>query len=109
MCPRLRTIWVDQGYRGEGLRHWVAATLRVVLEVVAPAAGQRGFAVLPRRWVVERSLAWLSRNRRLSKDYEYVEVYSEAHIYIASIRLMANRLAHLEKLSLSQRMIDRAS
>ncbi len=109
LFPRLRTIWVDQGYRGEGLRDWVAATLRVVLEVVAPAVGQRGFAVLPRRWVVERSLAWLSRNRRLSKDYEYVEAYSEAHIYIASIRLMTNRVARLDTLSLSQRMIDHAS
>src|SRR5947209_4157626 len=107
--PRLATIWVDQGYRGEGLCQWVWQTLRVLLEVVAPAAGQRGFAVLPKRWIVERSLAWLSRNRRLSKDYEYVEMYSEAHIYIASIRLMTNRLARKKEQSSSLEMIGRAA
>jgi putative transposase len=107
--PRLAKIWVDQGYRGDGLGQWVWQTLRVVLEVVLPAAGQRGFAVLPKRWIVERSLAWLSRNRRLSKDYEYMEMYSEAHIYIASIRLMTNRLARMKEKSSSQQMIDLAA
>jgi putative transposase len=109
LFPRLQLLWVDRGYRGEPFARWVWETVRVVVEVVAPAAGQRGFAVLPKRWIVERSLAWLSRNRRLSKDYEYVPMYAETHVYLASLRLMTNRLARKKGQSASQHMIDRAA
>jgi putative transposase len=107
--PRLQTLLVDQGYQGEPFAQWVQLLLGWVVEVVTRRPGQRGFAVLPKRWIVERSLAWLTRNRRLSKDYEYVEMYSETHIYIASIRLMTNRLARKKERSSTQRMIDLAA
>ena len=63
------------------------------LEVVRKAAGQQGFVVLPRRWVVERTFAWLGRNRRLAKDFEQVTECSETWVYLASIRLLLTRLA----------------
>jgi putative transposase len=107
--PRLRTIIADKGYRGDAFAQWVLRTLGCVVEVVAHRPGQRGFAVLPKRWIVERSLAWYTNNRRLSKDYEYVPMYSETHIYLASIRLMTNRLARKQRHTIDQHMIDRAS
>jgi transposase len=64
-----------------------------VLEIVRRPAGTKGFVALPRRWVVERTIAWLTRNRRLSKDYERKTAYSEAMLYVASIRLLTRRLA----------------
>ena len=91
-CKKLRLIWVDGGYRGQ-LLNWVAAHFRFRLRVVPRLEGQKGFAVLPRRWVVERTLAWLNHHRRLSKDYEGQESSSEAMVYIAMIRLMLRRLA----------------
>jgi putative transposase len=88
---RLRTLWADRAY--EAARDWVEAELGLALEVVAKAADQRGFVALPKRWIVERTLAWLSRNRRLSKDYEHFEAYSESMVYIASIHLLLKKLA----------------
>lgn len=67
--PRLRLIWVDQGDKPH-LVAWAQAVGRWVVEIVAKPKEQRGFAVLPRRWVVERTFAWLGRCRRLSKDDE---------------------------------------
>lgn len=84
-------LWADGAYAGE-LEDWVHAHLGWELEIVPKLAEQVGFVVLPRRWVVERSLAWLSRNRRLSKDYEYWETNEEAYCYIASIHLLTKRL-----------------
>jgi putative transposase len=92
-CKKLRLIWVDGGYRGQ-LLSWVAEHFRFRLRVVLRPKEQKGFAVLPRRWVVERTFAWLNHSRRLSKDYEGQETTSEAIIYIAMIRLMVRRLAH---------------
>jgi putative transposase len=89
---KLRRLWVDGGYRGAPLAEWVTARFRFVLEVVLRGEAQKGFAVLPRRWVVERTFAWLSFNRRLSKDYEVLTDNSEAMIYIAMTRLMLRRL-----------------
>jgi putative transposase len=66
---------------------------RLRIEVVKRDERQAGFPILPRRWVVERTFAWLTRYRRLSKDYEYLTKSSEAMIYIAMISLMARRLA----------------
>jgi putative transposase len=92
-CKKLRRIWVDGGYRGPGLAAWVAQSCRCVLQCVLRPADQKGFAVLPRRWVVERTFAWLNHHRRLSKDYEGLMTTSEAFIYIAMIRIMVRRLA----------------
>ena len=65
---------------------------KLVVEVVQRAAGAVGFVVLPRRWVVERSFAWLGRSRRLSKDYERCPAVSETWIQIAMLKLMLRRL-----------------
>ena len=88
---KLRRIWVDGGYRGE-LLNWVKARFKFILEVVLRSDEQKGFVVLPRRWVVERTFAWLSNNRRLSKDYERLTETSEAFVQIAMMRLMILRL-----------------
>ena len=118
--PRLSKLWVDAGYQGRG-RRWAEEVMGVSVEVVrkpskplpeevAKAWAQeewakedikvdwqrlmppRGFRVLPRRWVVERTFSWLGQNRRLSKDYERLAECSEAFIYAAMIRLMVRRL-----------------
>lgn len=68
--PRLKKIWADAAYRGQELASWCQAEGGWELEVVERTPGTRGFSVVPRRWVVERTLSWISRNRRMSKDYE---------------------------------------
>ena len=89
---KLRRIWVDGTYRGH-LLEWVLLHCRFVLQPVLRSDGHKGFVVLPRRWVVERSFAWLTQCRRLGKDYEVLPSSSEAMIYIALTRLMVRRLA----------------
>ena len=92
---RLRLIWADGAYAGQletwtrGLRKW--GKLR--LDIVRRPKGQKGFVVLPWRWRVERTFAWLCRNRRLKCDYERLPQTTEALIYVAMIRLMTRRLA----------------
>ena len=86
----LKKIWADNAYSGE-LEEWVQNTLACVLEIVKKVRS-KGFHVLPRRWVVERTLAWLTRFRRLSKDYERKPSSSESMVYIASIRLILKQL-----------------
>ena len=88
--PRLRLIWADQGYK-EHFVAWAKAATGWAVEIVARPKEQKGFAVLPRRWVVERTFAWLGRYRRLSKDYERLSRTSEATIVAAMIHLMARR------------------
>jgi putative transposase len=92
---RIQLIWADGGYAGK-LIQWVSA-LRpgspLKLEIVKRSDKVKGFYVLPRRWVVERTFGWLGRHRRLSKDYEYLTETSESMIRIAMIKLMARRLA----------------
>ena len=91
-CKKLRCIWVDGGYRGS-LLEWVADRFQFVLRVVLRSDNQKGFKLLPRRWVVERTFAWLNHNRRLSKDYEMLPETSETFVYLAMTRLMLRRLA----------------
>jgi len=93
--PRLQTIFADGGYRGE-LVDWVKDNLHADLSIVLKVAGQNGFQVLPKRWVIERTNAWISRNRRLARDYERLVATSEAFIYAAMIRLGLRRLARFE-------------
>jgi putative transposase len=88
---RLFKIWVDQGYRGD-LDVWFETQWHIALEVILPDEGQTGFAVQPRRWVVERTFAWLGKYRRLSKDYEVDPISSEGFIYLASIRTLLKRI-----------------
>ena len=90
--PRLRLIWADGGYRGK-LVSWVEQTYRWTFEIVKRNDEVKEFTVLPRRWVVERTFAWLGRYRRLSKDYEELTESSEAMITLAMINLMSRRLA----------------
>ena len=92
-CKKMRLIWVDGGYRGPDLANWVAARCPIRLRVVLRSDTQKGFVVLPRRWVVERTFAWFNHHRRLSKDYEVLTTSSEAMIYVAMIRIMIRRLA----------------
>ena len=91
---RLRHLWADGAYAGE-LEQWLArggAGPRIKLQIVKRSDAHRGFEVLPRRWVVERSLAWICRWRRLSKDYEVLPRTSEAWIYLSTIALLLRRL-----------------
>jgi putative transposase len=96
---RLRVIWADQAYAGD-LIAWVWALRprrKVRLEIVKRPEGTKGFLLLPKRWIVERTFAWLGRYRRLSKDYEYNTQTSEAMIRVAMIHLMVRRLARLTR------------
>lgn len=102
--PTVQRIWLDMGYQGPVLT-WAAETLGLTMTVVKrPRRWVRvpvdqeppplpRFTVLPRRWVVERTFAWLGRYRRLSKDYEQLPATEEAWIYAAMTQLMVRRLA----------------
>lgn len=92
LLTRLQKIFADGGFRGE-LVDWVQQNLHVVLEIVLKLSKQKGFQVLPKRWVVERTFAWITRNRRLARDYERLAQSSEAFLYVAMIRLDLRRLA----------------
>lgn len=90
--PTLKKIWADGAYKGD-LADLVKETLGAVLEIVEREAGQQGFQVLPKRWVVERTFAWFEWYRRLSRDYERLLECSASMIYLASIRIMLKRIA----------------
>lgn len=95
----LKKIWADGGYKGE-LIEWVhnlrhgRGRRRIELEIVAKIP-ESGFVVLPKRWIVERTFAWLGRSRRLSKDYEALCETVETWILLTMIHLMTKRLARL--------------
>jgi len=89
--PRLRLIWADGGYAGK-LVDWVQEQWGWAVAIIKRAVGEKGFAVLPRRWVVERTFGWLGRYRVLSKDYEQLPDSSEALVLIAMIQIMLKRL-----------------
>jgi putative transposase len=88
----IQHLWADGSYSGEPFAQWLRNTLNATLEIAMRPPNTRGFVVVPVRWVVERTLAWLSRYRCLSKDYERCTKSSEAVIYVASISTMLNRL-----------------
>lgn len=90
--PRLKKVWADGQYTG-WLIEWAAETLHLCLEIVLRSDDLAGFAVLPRRWVVERTFAWLGRYKRLAKDYELNPVHSESMIYVAMTQMLLKRLA----------------
>jgi transposase len=93
--PRLKKIWADAAYRGHELAAWCKEVGDWDLEVVEREPGMHGFKVQPRRWIVERTLAWISRNRRMSKDYERKVQTSETLIQVAMIRLLVTRLGRV--------------
>ncbi len=90
--PRLKKIWADAAYRGQDLATWCQATGEWELEVVERTPGTRGFSVVPRRRVVERTFSWISRHRRMSKDYERKVQTSETLIQVVMVRLLLARL-----------------
>jgi putative transposase len=90
---RLRVLFADSAYGRNGLPQWVKETFGWILQTVLKPAGTKTFVVLPKRWIVERTFAWLARYRRHSKDYERNPETSETMIYITMIALMSRRLA----------------
>jgi|SRR5215217_706219 len=93
LVPRLKKIWADRAYGGEPLARWCREEGGWDLEIVEPNREAEGFKVIPKRWIVERTLGWLSRNRRMSKDYERKAQTSECLMKVAIIRLILRRLA----------------
>lgn len=96
-CPRLQVVWGDAKYHNHRLNAWHAAHRKQYpwrIEIVRRPPGATGFQLLPRRWVAERSIAWLGRSRRQSKDYERRTDSSESRIYLSSIHLMLKRLTN---------------
>lgn len=94
---RLKVIFGDAAYGRMNLPDYVKDTFGWILQTILRPVGLKGFVVLPKRWIVERTFAWLARYRRHSKDYEKTTASSEAFTYIAMIALMSKRLARLEK------------
>ena len=93
--PRLKLVWVDGGFSGKDFIERIQRKCRLTLEVVKRNDEAKGFVVLHRRWVVERTFAWLGNYRHLSKDYEYSLYSADASIYAAMTHLMLRRLARL--------------
>jgi putative transposase len=93
LMPRLKKICAHGAYSGEELRRWCEEWSRWKIEIVERDREAEGFEVLAKRWIVERTVSWLIRNRRLSKDYERMVQTSETLIDVATIRLILRRLA----------------
>jgi transposase len=90
--PWLRRLFADGGYQGE-VAAAAARCERLALAIVKRPDQATGFVVLPKRWIVERTFAWLGRNRRLARDVEQLVATSAAHLYLAATRLLTRRLA----------------
>jgi transposase len=91
---RLRKLWVDGGYTGENFAHWVTERWpKLAVEVVKRGDDVKGFSVLPKRWIVERTFGWLMQHRRLVRDYECTTSSAEAWVQLAMIRIQLRRLA----------------
>jgi transposase len=92
-CRRVRMVWADGGYAGK-LVDWARTGLKIVLQIVKRSDNVKGFHVLPRRWVVERTLAWIARHRRCVRDYERLPAHHEAMVRWTMIRITSRRLAN---------------
>lgn len=90
-CKKLRLVWADGTYRGQ-LLDWVSQRFKFRVQPVLRSDDQKGFVLLPRRWVVERTFSWLNVCRRFSKEYEEHTQNSESFVLLAMIRIMAKRL-----------------
>jgi len=88
---RFKLIWADGVY--DGIAAWVKQHVGWRLEIVKRPPNAKGFQILPRRWVVERTFSWLSRYRRLARDYEHQTLSSESMVYFASIHRMLRSMA----------------
>ena len=104
LATAVRFVFADAGFAGR-LVDWAQTFLRTTIEIVRKPTGQRGFVVIPRRWAVERSLAWLTAHRRLARDYERHRATSEAMIRWAAINTMTRRLARGGPATRQQRRI----
>lgn len=93
-CRRLKVVFADSAYGRNDLPTWVRQTLGWMLQTVLRPVDVKGFVVLPKRWIVERTFAWISRCRRNAKDYERKPEHSEAMIQLTMIALMSKRLAN---------------
>ncbi|GHC73076.1 hypothetical protein GCM10010507_60410 [Streptomyces cinnamoneus] len=91
MHPELTVVWADSAYAG-GLVDWARSFLKLTVKTVGRPKNTPGFVILPRRWVVERSIAWIMQARRNARDYERLPQHSEALITWAAITLMTRRL-----------------
>jgi transposase len=95
LFPFVKKLFADGGYQGPKFRTEVAKLMpQLTIEIVKRSDTAKGFEVLPRRWVVERTLAWLNRCRRLAKDLENLSRNAQAFIRLASIRLMLRKLSN---------------
>ena len=92
LCSQIKLVWVDGGYRGDDLKDFVKKLWGWCWQVVLRSDHKKGFKVLPRRWVVERTFAWLLHARRLNKDYEKNRINSQSMVYIAMITMLIKRL-----------------
>lgn len=92
LFPFIERIYADGGYQGPRVRAAAARTGTWKIEIIKRSDTAKGFVVLPKRWVVERTLAWISRNRRLSRDFERYATTVTAFIRLAMIRIMLRRL-----------------
>ena len=93
--PWLRHVFADGGYAGDKLKSALQTLGKWTIEIVKRSDTAKGFVLLPRRWVVERTLAWLNRNRRMAKDFEATIESATTWLYIASVKLMSRRLARV--------------
>ncbi len=90
--PGIKLIWADGGYAGK-LIAWALEVCGYSLEIVKRSDDIKGFKVIPKRWIVERTFSWFNHYRRLSKDYEFDPKTSETMLHIAMIHIMVRRLA----------------
>jgi len=90
---KVQVVFADSAYKRNGFPAWVKQTLNITVQTVLRPVNVKGFVVLPKRWIVERTFAWLGRHRRHSKDYERTVESSEAMIYISMLHNMSRRLA----------------
>ena len=93
--PWLRHVFADGGYAGDKLRDALHQIGKCTVAIITRSDAAKGFKVLPRRWVVERTLAWLNRNRRLAKDFEQTIASATTWLFIASVQLYARRIARI--------------